>query len=194
MFPLKPLECCFSSMLRVIVLLEGEPPSQSQITSRLTQLLCQNIPVYPFSIFPSTQTSFPVPAAGKTSPWWCSWGDGMCRFAPEMPFSLVAAKFNLSLFWPEHLPPYIWRVAHMPFGKLKTVLLLTMSNGFFSGHSSISVRFLVVLWTDAPVSVCRVTFGFCAASLINALLAWSVSFGGLPSLGRFVVVPCSFHS
>ena len=31
------------------------------------------------------------------------------------------------------------------------------------------------------------------ASLINALLAWSVSFGGLPSLGRFGVVPYSFY-
>lgn len=30
MFPLKPLKCCFCSTLRVIVLLEGEPPSQSQ--------------------------------------------------------------------------------------------------------------------------------------------------------------------
>ena len=28
---------------------------------------------------------------------------------------------------------------------------------------------------------------------INALLAWSVSFGGLPSLGRFGVVPYSFY-
>jgi hypothetical protein len=31
------------------------------------------------------------------------------------------------------------------------------------------------------------------ASLINALLAWFMSFGGRPSLGRFVVVPYSFH-
>ena len=29
--------------------------------------------------------------------------------------------------------------------------------------------------------------------LINALLAWSISFGGQPSLGRFVVVPNSFY-
>ena len=29
--------------------------------------------------------------------------------------------------------------------------------------------------------------------LINALLAWSVSFCGRPSLGRFVVVPYCFH-
>ena len=39
----------------------------------------------------------------------------------------------------------------------------------------------------------RVTFGLCAASLINASLARSVSFGGQPPFGRFVVVSCSFH-
>ena len=57
----------------------------------------------------------------------------------------------------------------------------------------------MVLWTDTPISaveLCssfRVIFGLFVASLINALLAWSVSFGGRPSLGRFVVVPYSFH-
>ena len=50
----------------------------------------------------------------------------------------------------------------------------------------------MVLWTDTPFSAVelyssfRVIFGLFIASLINALLAWSVSFGGLPSLGRFV--------
>ena len=39
----------------------------------------------------------------------------------------------------------------------------------------------------------RVIFGLFVASLINALLVWSVSFGGQPSLGRFVVVPYSFN-
>ena len=39
----------------------------------------------------------------------------------------------------------------------------------------------------------RVFFGVFVDSLINALLAWSVSFGGRPSLGRFVVVPYSFN-
>ena len=38
-----------------------------------------------------------------------------------------------------------------------------------------------------------VIFGLFVASLINALLAWSVSFGGRPSLGRFVVVPYSVN-
>jgi hypothetical protein len=57
----------------------------------------------------------------------------------------------------------------------------------------------VVLWTDTPISaveLCssfRVIFGLFVASLTNALLAWSVSFGGQPSPGRFVVVPYSFH-
>ena len=57
----------------------------------------------------------------------------------------------------------------------------------------------MVLWTDTPISaveLCssfRVIFGLFVASLINALLAWSVSFGGRPSLGWFVVVPYSFH-
>ena len=57
----------------------------------------------------------------------------------------------------------------------------------------------MVLWTDTPISAVelsssfRVIFGLFAAALINALLAWFVSFGERPSLGRFVVVPDSFH-
>ena len=35
----------------------------------------------------------------------------------------------------------------------------------------------------------RFIFGLFVDSLINGLLAWSVSFGGRPSLGRFVVMP-----
>ena len=56
-----------------------------------------------------------------------------------------------------------------------------------------------MICTDTPVSaveICsspRVTLGLCAASLIIALLARSVSFGVRPSLGRFAVVPCFFH-
>ncbi|MEQ2296790.1 hypothetical protein AMECASPLE_028109 [Ameca splendens] len=55
MFLLKPLHCCFKSMLLVIVLLEGEHLSQSQITGRLTQF-CSKISLYLApTIFPSTQ-------------------------------------------------------------------------------------------------------------------------------------------
>ena len=55
----------------------------------------------------------------------------------------------------------------------------------------------MVLWTDTPISAVEhcssfgVIFGLFVASLINALLALSVSFGGWPSLGSFVVVPYS---
>ena len=54
-----------------------------------------------------------------------------------------------------------------------------------------SVWLKVLLWTDSPISAVElcssfgVIFGLFVASLINALLAWSVSFGGRPSLGRF---------
>ena len=44
-----------------------------------------------------------------------------------------------------------------------------------------------LLWSFAASSGLSLVF------LINALLAWSVSFGGWPSLGRFVVVPYSLN-
>ncbi|MGH0151073.1 UNVERIFIED_CONTAM: hypothetical protein FKN15_027343 [Acipenser sinensis] len=61
MFPLKPLECCFSSMLRVIVLLEGEPPSQSQISGRLKQVSLKNFPVFSSIHHSFNSDQFPSP-------------------------------------------------------------------------------------------------------------------------------------
>ena len=55
----------------------------------------------------------------------------------------------------------------------------------------------VLIWIETPVSAVeisssfRVTCSLFVASLINTLLVLSVSFGGWPSLGRFVVVPYS---
>jgi hypothetical protein len=77
------------------------------------------------------------------------------------------------------------------FGESPTGLLAN-SNVFFW-----SLRLKVVLWTISSVELCssfRVIFGLFVASLINALLAWTASFGGQSSLGRFVVVPYPFHS
>ena len=55
----------------------------------------------------------------------------------------------------------------------------------------------MVLWTDTPIcGALQLLQGYLLSlclSLINALLAWPVSFGGQPSLGRFVVVPHSFN-
>jgi hypothetical protein len=39
----------------------------------------------------------------------------------------------------------------------------------------------------------ELNFGLFVASLINAPIVWSVSFGGRPSLGKFVEVPYSFN-
>jgi hypothetical protein len=52
-------------MLKVIVLLEGEPPSQSQISGRPKQVSVKNFTYLAPSIIPSILTSFPVPADEK---------------------------------------------------------------------------------------------------------------------------------
>jgi len=44
--------------------------------------------------------------------------------------------FLFDLIWSEHPPPYIWGVAYMPFGKLKTCFLFLTPSKDFSGHSS----------------------------------------------------------
>ena len=87
----------------------------------------------------------------------------------------------------------------MPFGIHTTCLLIFFfKKCIFSGHLW-HVRLKGVLWTDTPISAVefrssfRDIIGLFVASLNNALLASSVSFGGQPSLGRFVVVPYSFH-
>ena len=92
----------------------------------------------------------------------------------------------------------------MSFGEHQTCLLtfLLPARAFFwplFHKAQLCVRLKVVLWTDNPISaleLCssfRVIFGLFVASLNNALLAWSMSFGGRPSLGRFVGVPESFY-
>ena len=85
----------------------------------------------------------------------------------------------------------------------RVCLFFSLSNGFFFlallpySPALWSVWLQVALWTDTPISagdLCssfRVIFGLFIASLINALLAWSVSFCGWSSLVRFVVVPYS---
>ena len=54
----------------------------------------------------------------------------------------------------------------------------------------------MVLWTDTPISAVELCSSFSfifVAAEINDLLAWSMSFVGRPSLGRFVVEPYSLH-
>ena len=56
----KPLLHCLGCVLKVVVLLEGEPSPQSEVLSRFSS----RIYFAPF-IFPSILTSLPVPAAEK---------------------------------------------------------------------------------------------------------------------------------
>ena len=82
---------------------------------------------------------------------------------------------------------------HMPFDQHQTCLLIFFFKQWlffwplFCKTQLWSVLLKVVLWTDTPISAVefcssfRVNFGLFVASLINALLAWSVSFGGWPS-------------
>ena len=76
----------------------------------------------------------------------------------------------------------------MPFGKHQKQFL---NNGFFSGHALWSVWLKVVLWTDTPifaVELCSSLMG-----IFGLFVAFLISFGGRPSLGRFLVVPYSLH-
>ena len=135
MFPLKPLECCFSSMLSAIVLLEDEPPSQSQISGRLKHVSLKNFPVYSAIHHSFNSDQFPSPCRWKTSPQhdaattMLHCGDdalGVMRgvgFAPDIAFSLVAKNIEFSLIWPKYPFPYVWGVSHMPFGEHQTCLL-----------------------------------------------------------------------
>ena len=123
----KPLECCFSSILRVIVLLEGEPLSQSQISGRLKQVSLKNFPVFRAVHHSFNSDQFPSPCRLKTSPQhdaattMLHCGDGLLRvmrgvgFAPDIAFPLMVKKLHFCLIWLEYLLPYVWGVSYMPF-------------------------------------------------------------------------------
>ena len=118
---------------------------------------------------------------------------GCVGFTPDTAFSLMAKKLNFSLIRPEHLPPYILGVSHVPFRKLKTChfFFFLKVMAFFWPHCHKAQLYgaydLLSSYLQIPVSdsSSRVTLGLCAASLINALLARSVSFGVRPSLAMF---------
>ena len=91
-------------MLRVIVLLEGEPPSQSQISGRLKQVSLKNFPVFSTIHHSLNSDQFPSPCQWKTCPQhdaattMLHCGDGVLGvmrgvgFAPDIAFSLIAKK------------------------------------------------------------------------------------------------------
>ena len=131
------LECCFSSVLRVNVLLESKPLSQSQISGRLKQVFLKNFPIFSAIHDSFNYDPFPSPwQLKKTSPQHDAvttmfyGGDGVLGvmrgvgFTPDIVFNLMAKKLNFSLIWPEYLLLYVWGVSHMPFGEHQTFLLI----------------------------------------------------------------------
>ena len=60
----KPLLRCLGCVLRVVVLLEGEPLPQSEVLSTTEQVFIKDLSVAPFR-FPSILTSLPVPTTEK---------------------------------------------------------------------------------------------------------------------------------
>ena len=127
------------------------------------------------------------------------------EFAPDIALSLMAKKLNYSLICPEYLLPYVWGVSHVPFGEHQMCSLIFFFEqwlffwplfrkaqlcGVYGLKWSYGQILQSPLWSFCTSF--KVIFGLFVGSLINALLAWCVRFGGRPSLGRFVVFPYSF--
>ena len=60
--------CCLGCVLRVFVLLEGEPLAQSEVLSAIDQVFRKKLLFFALFSFPSTLTSLPLLAVGKSSP------------------------------------------------------------------------------------------------------------------------------
>lgn len=155
------------------------------------------------SSFPSTLTSFPVLAAEKhdaaTTMFHC--GDGVLwvmwwvcarqSFLWWLKSSILFSSDQSTLLNTFSLPHAFSQTQNVHFCFLLKVMAffwpLCHTAQLYGAYGLLSSY--VQILQSPP----RITLGLCAASLINALLARSVRFGGRPSLGRFAVVPCSFH-
>ena len=61
----KPLLRCVGCVLRVVVLVKGEPSPQSVVLSALEQVFIKDLLYFALFIFPLILTSLPVPTAEK---------------------------------------------------------------------------------------------------------------------------------
>ena len=109
----KPILHCLGCVLRVVVLLEGEPSPPSEVLSALEQV-SSRISLYfaPF-IFPSILTSLPVPAAEKHPhslmlPLPCYTVGMVPGFLQTL--GIQATEFNLGFIRPENLVSHGLRV------------------------------------------------------------------------------------
>jgi hypothetical protein len=126
----KPLLRCLGCVLRVIVLLEGEPSPQSEVLSVLLwSRFSSRITVYfaPFT-FPSILTSLPVPATEKHAhrimlPPPCLTVDVM--------LGIQAKEFNLGFIRPENVVSHDLRDFRCLLANSKrAVMCLLLRSGF----------------------------------------------------------------
>ena len=101
----KPLLCGLDCVLRVKVLLEGEPSPQSEVLSGFSSRI--SLYFAPF-IFPSILTSFLVPAAEKTSPQHDAATTMLhrrngARFPLEVTLGIQTKEFNIGFIRSENL-------------------------------------------------------------------------------------------
>jgi hypothetical protein len=107
----KPLLRCLGCVLRVAVLLEGEPSLQAGVLSPPEQVFIKDLSA-PF-IFPSILTSLPIPAAEKHPPQYDAATtmlhrrDG-ARFPSDVTLGIQAKQFNLSFIRPENLASHMF--------------------------------------------------------------------------------------
>ena len=87
---LKPLLCWLGCVLRVVVLLEGEPSPQSEVLSTQGQVFIKDL-----SVLCSINLCLAVPAAENRR-------DG-ARFPPDVTLGIQAKEFNLGFISPENL-------------------------------------------------------------------------------------------
>ena len=125
-------------------------------------------------------------------------------FAPDIAFSLIAKSYILVSSDQSTLFHMFGESPTLFLANTKYFLIFFIKEMFFYWPVFCKAQFCGVYylkWTHGQILQylvwCFVApwvfFGLFVASLINALLDWSVSFGGRPSLGRFVVMPYSLH-
>ena len=172
MFPLKPLECCFSSMLRVIVLLEGEPLSQSEISRRLKPVSLKNFHVFSAMHHSFNSDQFLSPCWWKTS----TQHDTTTTMLHRRDGARFPSRLGIQAkeFHQTRESCFSW--SESPLGAFWQTWCVVLLEG-----SPISTKELL--------SSVRVTFGFLVTSLTKPLLPRLFSLAGRPAVGRVLVVP-----
>ena len=198
----KPLLHCLDCVLRVVVLLEGEPsPHQSEVLIALQNVFIKDLSVLRFvhlSLVPDKSTcpccwkTFPQHGAATTM---LHHRDG-ARFPPDVKFGIQAKEFNLGVIRPENLVSHGLRVFRCPLKNSKrAVMCLLQRSGFCLATLpqrpnwwSAAERGVILEYspisTEELWSSVRVTIGLLVTSLIKALHPRLLSLAGRPALGR----------